>query len=53
MIFPILLLCASVIQVNTILENVFCSLPSSDELMIKNIPTKFELNIPYTGKPLF
>ncbi|CAF3079098.1 unnamed protein product, partial [Rotaria sp. Silwood2] len=40
--------CCTVIQVNAILENVFCTLPSSDELIIQNIPTTFELNVPYT-----
>ncbi|CAF4678933.1 unnamed protein product [Rotaria sp. Silwood1] len=37
--------CASV---NSVLENVFCTLPSSIELIIQNIPTTFELNVPYT-----
>jgi len=50
MLFFIVLLCSIIIQINTILENVFCSLSSSDELMIQNIPTTFELNVPYTGK---
>jgi hypothetical protein len=50
MIFSVLLLCCIIVQVNTILENVFCSLSSDDELMIQNIPIIFELNVPYTGK---
>jgi hypothetical protein len=50
MLVFILLLCSTIIQVNTSLENSFCSLSSSDELMIQNIPTIFELNVPYTGK---
>jgi len=50
MLVFILLLCSTIIQVNTILENIFCSLSSSDELMIQNIPTIFEFNVPYTGK---
>lgn len=51
MIFSVLLLlCCIIVQVNTIFENVICSLPSSDEIMIENIPKTFELNVPYTGK---
>jgi hypothetical protein len=50
MIFSVLLFCCIIVQVNTIVENVFCSLPSSDELMIQNVPITFELNVPYTGK---
>ena len=51
MIFSVvLLLSCTILQVNTILENIFCALPSSDGVMIANVPKTFELNIPYTGK---
>jgi hypothetical protein len=50
MIFSVLLLCYTIVQVNTISENIFCSFSSSDEVMIQNIPTIFELNVPYTGR---
>ncbi len=49
----LLVLCCIIVQVNTILENSFCSLPSSDEVMIENIPRTFEFNVPYTGKEYF
>ncbi|CAF1574185.1 unnamed protein product [Rotaria magnacalcarata] len=48
MILSLILLFGTVLQVNTILDNVFCKLPSSDGLIIENIPTTFELNVPYT-----
>jgi hypothetical protein len=50
MIFSIILLCCTIVQANTILEDVSCSLSSSNGLTIQNIPTAFELNVPYTGK---
>ncbi|CAF0744576.1 unnamed protein product [Adineta steineri] len=47
MLFIILFSCI-IIPINTILENAFCSLSSSNELIIQNIPTIYELNVPYT-----
>ena len=53
MIFGVfLLLCSAFVQINASLENIFCSLPSSNEVMIENVPKIFELNVPYTGKGL-
>jgi hypothetical protein len=49
----ILMLCCTIVQVNTSLENIFCSLPSSNEVMIENVPKIFELNVPYRGKWMF
>lgn len=50
MIFSLILLCCTFLPVNAILENVLCQLPTSDELIIQNLPTTFELNVPYTSK---
>jgi hypothetical protein len=49
----LLILCCTIVQVNTSLENIFCSLSSSNEIMIENVPKTFELNVPYTGKWCF
>lgn len=51
MIFTVFLLLSwAFVQVNTRSEKIFCSLPSSNEVMIENVPTIFEFNVPYTGK---
>ena len=54
MIFIVcLLLFWTFVQVNTSSEKIFCSLPSSDDVMIENVPMIFEFNFPYTGKEWF
>lgn len=48
MIFYIVLVCCTIVQTKIISGDILCSLSSSDGLMIRNLPIKFELNVPYT-----
>ena len=49
----LLLICSAILPVQSTLNQVLCSLPSSDQLLVGDVPSAFEFNSPYTGERPF
>jgi hypothetical protein len=49
----LLLICSGILPVQPTLSHVLCSLPSSDQLIVGDVPSTFEFNSPYTGERTF